>query len=704
MPSLAAEFRKTPFLKLAIPFICGIICQLIIPINWQASLFLLVFSFLVFLVISLTHFPENFRFGFIWGIALYLIIFAIGLFITSIRIEKLKLPENILQADASVIQLSDLPVTSPKSIKVSAGILAFRYNNKWYSCESQCNIYIATDSLTTNLEAGNKFLVYSKFREMDGPVSPYQFDFKKYFYYKGIQLQLIAKTKNIFKLAEPVNNIQILILKIRHFLVDKLNCPNMGKREKAVVSSLVMGFTGDLDPELRTSYARAGVMHILSVSGMHVGIVYCFLMYLFFFLDRTQKLRIIKSVIIIAGIWFYALVTGFSPPVIRSAAMFSFFAAGQAINRNSNGFNTLAASAFIILLFNPFQIADLGFQLSYTAIAGIMLFYSPIYNAWNPVHWFVDKVWALIAVSVAAQLGTLPLSLYYFHQFPTYFIPTNLLIVPLSGFIIYAGLALLILSFWPLAVSVISFVLNCLLTSLNWLVVHVEFLPGSSIRNLYLNIPETIVLTAMIILIAVWIKNRLHINIIIFFFCILSFATLRAVRLISAEKQKIVIVHNTRGSIALSLVHNHECILLADSAIVSKVENASVNMLLAYNVKKTYALTTENITRDTSVGNVAFHLFSLKNLFIQFEGKKFVLLQDKEIRSFKSNSVIPVDFLMLKDNSGIKLDNALKYFNASKIITGFGYKNNAIKNPFRSEKTKNYLFFVNEQGFFKEDL
>ena len=418
MISLAYEFRKTPFLKLLIPFIFGIICQLFYPLNFLTILVLIIFAFIILLIFSLTHLPGNFRFGYLWGLALYLLLFASGLYITEWHIEKSKLPVNILDADASVIEIADLPVLTSKSVKASANIIAYRFKNNWYAGNSKCNIYIAIDSSVNNFSAGDRLLINTRFRDIDGPISPYQFDFKKYFYYKGIQLQISTGSKNIIKLSRQHESIKIKILNIRSFLVNKLSCPNMDKQEKAVVSSLVLGFTGDLDPELRNSYARAGVMHILSVSGMHVGIVYCFLLYLLFFLDKTQKLKILKSVIIIIGIWFYAMVTGFSPPVIRSAAMFSFFAVGQAINRNSNGFNSLAASAFIILLINPFQITDLGFQLSYAAIAGILLFYHPVYNAWNPTHWMVDKIWALIAVSVAAQLGTLPLSLYYFHQFP----------------------------------------------------------------------------------------------------------------------------------------------------------------------------------------------------------------------------------------------------------------------------------------------
>jgi competence protein ComEC len=704
MITLAREFRKTPFLKLVIPFIAGIICQLLFPFNWMTIFVLLILAMSALITLSLIHFPENYSYGFAWGIVLFVLLFIIGSYVTAIRIEKSKLPDNILAADASIIEITDLPVVNTKSFKAAAKIIAYRYQSQWYSSKAKCNIYIAIDSASNNIRTGDKLLVNVKFRQIDGPISPYQFDYKKYFYYKGIQLQLFTHKENIINLPGDNNSLQARILKIRHFLVNKFNSPIIDKREKAVISALVLGFTGDLDPELKNAYARAGVMHILSVSGMHVGIVYIFLLYLLFFLDKTRKLKIIKAAIIICGIWFYALITGFSPPVIRSAAMLSFFAAGQAINRNSNGFNTLAASAFIILLCNPFQITDIGFQLSYSAIAGILLFYEPIYHAWTPALHIADKIWALVAVSIAAQLGTLPLSLFYFHQFPTFFIPTNLVIVPLSGLIIYGGLTLLIFSFWSPAGFIISFLLKYMLISLNWLVVTVENIPGSSIQNIYLSIPDAIIVAIIIIIVAAWIKNHLKLYIVLFLVCVFTFATFRAGRLISNENQKILIVHNTSNYNAITIINHHECLTISDSAIFTKINASSVNMRLAYDIRKCYLLFTDRIARDTCLCHTYIHPFTGHNFYIVINNKKIILLTDKRLHEYKFQTKQLVDFLILNEKSGIKINDATKYFIPSKIITGFSKKNNLNMPSERCEKNKISVFFVAEQGLFKADL
>ena len=179
----------------------------------------------------------------------------------------------------------------------------------------------------------------------------------------------LGQAKTTF--VSNINNLRVKVLQ----LTSNSELPD---REKAVLASLVFGFRGDIDPELKSAYSHAGVMHILSVSGMHVGIVYMFLMFLFSFLSRNTATRFVRSIIVIFGLWFYALLNGFSPPCARSALMFTFFALADLSNRNQSGLNTLAGSALVLLLINPYNLFDTGFQLSYSAMAGIFLIYVPL--------------------------------------------------------------------------------------------------------------------------------------------------------------------------------------------------------------------------------------------------------------------------------------------------------------------------------------
>jgi competence protein ComEC len=249
--------------------------------------------------------------------------------------------------------------------------------------------------------------------------------------------------------------------------------------EFAVLAALTLGYTDALQPDLRKSYSATGAMHILSVSGLHVGVVYFVLMFLFGFLDKTQRLKVLKTILIMLILWAYAFLTGLSPAVIRATLMFTFVAIATCFERKSQIYNTIFMSAFFMLLVNPNSLFDIGFQLSYSAVLSIIFFQpmvSPLYTANNRVTRFV---WEMFSVSVAAQLGTTPFTLYYFHQFPNYFLLTNLVAIPLSSVVIYLAMGLLMVSFIPYLSVVVAFLLKWSLWLLNFLIVGIQHLPYS---------------------------------------------------------------------------------------------------------------------------------------------------------------------------------------------------------------------------------
>lgn len=704
MLSFVDDLKKAPFIKIVIPLILGITCQLHFIISLQISLILLLTALALLIFLSLSHLVGNYNYQFYWGIGFYLFLFYTGIYITACKMETIKIPGNLAGSHEFILKINDIPVVNEKTTRTTANIVAYKSNYDWKSCDYKCNLYVYHNNYSDRIGVGDKLLVDSEIREIDSPISPYQFDYKRYLYYKGILIRLSVKTNQYKKLSIKSNNFYILLLKFRQFLLSKFDNSNISRREKAVLSSLVLGFTGNLDPELKNSYAVAGVMHILSVSGMHVGIVYCFLLYLLFFMEKTQKLRVIRSVIIIIGLWIYALITGFSPPVIRSALMFTFFAIGQSVNRNYSEFNILAVSAFIILLCNPFQINDLGFQLSYSAMAGIILFYKPLYYKWNPTNFFIDKIWQLVAVSFAAQLGTLPLSLYYFHKFPTYFILANLFIVPLSGYIIYAGLALLIFSFLPYVVSIISQILNYLLTALNWMVIHIEFLPYASIQGIYIDLFQVIAISVIICALAGWLKYYNKTYIFIFLIFCLAFVSVRAYRNILYTTQKKLVVHNIPGHTAISIICKYDWFLLSDSSAIPRINKASENMQLNFNLKKQHTLSFNIIERDTAINNFIIYPFSGKNFFIILNNKRIILLNDIKILNFNCKKPLTVDYLILSNKINISINMALNYFKPSRIIINSFYRH-SIKNTLNEGSKLNIpIIFIKEQGTYIAEL
>lgn len=195
------------------------------------------------------------------------------------------------------------------------------------------------------------------------------------------------------------------------------------------------------------AYSKTGTMHVLSVSGMHVGIVFLVLSFLFKPLDKFHALSYFRIFLIVPAIWFYAMISGFSSPVCRAALMISLVVIGKVLHRNLNSYHIIAISAFFLLLYNPFFLFDVGFQLSYLAVFGLVYFHPKLYQLFHFHNKIFDYLWSYCALSIAAQLATFPLGLYYFHQFPLYFLLSNLLILLPVTLIMYLGILLLFIPF-----------------------------------------------------------------------------------------------------------------------------------------------------------------------------------------------------------------------------------------------------------------
>ncbi|NJO90405.1 MAG: ComEC/Rec2 family competence protein, partial [Chloroflexia bacterium] len=222
--------------------------------------------------------------------------------------------------------------------------------------------------------------------------------------------------------------------------------------EFAILAALTLGVKDYLSDEIVEAYSDSGAMHVLAVSGLHVGILMAMLNMIFSFFWKRKKLLVLKSIIILVFLWLFALITGLAPSVTRSALMFSFFILSKNSGKRPSSYNSLAAAAFIILLFNPNALFHVGFQLSFLAVISILLFQQKLYRTIDIKNKYLDYFWQLTTVSLAAQIGTTPISIFYFHQFPIYALLTNIIVIPAAAIILNAVILLLIANFYaPLA-------------------------------------------------------------------------------------------------------------------------------------------------------------------------------------------------------------------------------------------------------------
>ena len=340
-------------------------------------------------------------------------------------------------------------------IKIIQNLKADKFNTKYFGIITAVDGKIKTgkillnikkDSSITTFLSDENILVYSVISRIQKPQNPYQFDYSRYMELQGVHGQLRFSEEDIITRSSGRKTVFGTAQNIRSAVIEKLRKSNMTRDELSILQALVLGEKKDIDPELYNNYAAAGAVHILAVSGLHVGILFVILAFLFKPIRRIRFGIYFHSIVVVLLLWGFAVLSGLSPSVTRAVTMFSFFALATLLNRKTNAINTLFLSLLLLLIINPLWLFHVGFQLSYLAVFFIV-FLNPIFKRVGySRYWLLRKIWSIVSVTLSAQIGVLPLSLYYFHQFPGLFLLTNLVILPFLSILMCGGLVVVFLA------------------------------------------------------------------------------------------------------------------------------------------------------------------------------------------------------------------------------------------------------------------
>jgi competence protein ComEC len=384
------------------------------------------------------------------------------------------------------------------------------YNGKtWKPGSGNVLVYFRKTEFPEAFRYGDEFLIKGTPRPVNGPANPGEFDLKKHLGYKNIWHQHFPRSADVLLLGhEPASHLMDVSISMRHWADAQLKAVVHGKREQGIASALVLGITDGLDNELMGAYSATGAMHVLSVSGLHVGILYLLITLLLKPVLLFRNGKWIVAAISLIVLWTYACVTGLSPSVLRAVTMFSFMVVARPLDHRTNIYNVLAASAFCLLLFDPFLIMSVGFQLSYLAVLGIVYLQPLFYNLFEPRARLIDEIWKVTSVSIAAQLATFALGLLYFHQFPNYFLVSNLYVLPLGFVILVGGLLVLAVSFFSPLAAFVGMILEWAIWLLNYLTFLTEALPFSVIGNIHITAAQCIALMCLVAGIVLFIQHR----------------------------------------------------------------------------------------------------------------------------------------------------------------------------------------------------
>ncbi len=500
---------RIPFIRLLIPFILGIICREYFP--FQSVSF---HSYLIIPGLTLIggYFIAN-RKGMIsslFGIGMNLLFLGFG-FITAQSNDAISKTDNFSkrikpEKQFVCLEVDQLLKVKPGVSKYRVLVHAIREEGVWKNVSGKILLSVKDATSHSTLRPGTQCFVKLKFyklRTRDGN----EFDYAGYMRSKGIEYQSWVQDSGLRTMASTTSIVGYLA-SARESFIRQMKIGGLSGDELHVASALIFGADEEIGGDLFKAYSATGAVHILSVSGLHVGLVYLVIAWLLDKLFGKGKKQLLKSIILIIFLWLYGGITGLSPSVLRSVTMFSILALGQGIQRSGNPLNSLAVSCFILLLTEPSLVFDVGFQLSYLAVTGIILFYREIHALYEPSRWIFHSLWSVTAVSIAAQIGTLPVSLYYFHQFPLLFILTNIFVIPLAAAILYAGIVLMLAGWITLFNEWICYVLGWMCWLLNHSLEFLAKLPGHLVEGIYINLLTVFLLYLLTVLLASWLRNK----------------------------------------------------------------------------------------------------------------------------------------------------------------------------------------------------
>jgi competence protein ComEC len=644
------DWSKYPFVRMLIPFALGIWVSIFVVALRLSPTFLMVVALTLLAMSFLTAFLlKHQRHSWFFGAVMACYLFITGYSLA--RVHQAEVQKDYfrnVEAEASyyVVRVYDYPMERPNSIRTVLE-LEYQFGDSLPSrpVSGKVMAYFPKSDSAFVLHYGDLIAIPTPIREVMPPLNPEEFDYRAYLERKGITGQVYLKDEDWIDLqTNDANPIYAFSYRFRDILLASLQRSGLSDNEFGVAAAILLGYDDNLADEVRKNYVAAGSMHILCVSGMHVGIIYLLASFLLGFLNRKKWQKTLKQVLLLALIWFYALIAGLSPSILRASLMISFVIIGEIIHRKGFIINSIAASAFILLCINPNNLFEIGFLLSYAAVMGIVVLQRPIYNLLYIKNKLLDKVWQITAVALAAQISTIPFTLFYFQQFTTYFWLSNLFMTPISFIVVISGMVLLLVSWIPYLSTLVGYLVWGAVYVMNWVVAKIESIPYSIIKGLYVSDFEfALLLVALLLLMLTFMlrKRRMFIAMLAALLLVMVSVTYR---LYSADDQRGMTAFSLRNHTAVDFVRGGEHVLLADSALMADESTLDYSMKGAWS-KRHLSHHPQVIGFEEDFEN---DYFRKKSNLVSFDGKLLALWDDADQCKGSLNYRLPVDYLLVR--------------------------------------------------------
>lgn len=522
-------------------------------------------------------------------------------------------------------------------------------------------ISLTDGELPPPIDYGDELLIPAQYRLVPPPYNPGELDYQAYLANQNIWHQAYFRSQEIYKTGERNGNpLVIYLLKSRKKLVAKFERYLVNRDALAVASTLILGDRANLSVELLQAFSNTGTIHVLSVSGMHVVIVFWLFAKLLGWMDVSRSLRTVKFILLVSAVWGYAALTGFSPSVLRASVMISFVMSATAFNRENRIYNSLSASAFFLLLYDPKFLADIGFQLSYLAVLGIV-FLTPLWKLiFTSNHRVIKPIGDYIGMSISAQAGAGPLAAYYFHQFPMYFLLANLVIaLPVSG-IMYLGFLLLIipkgaLAFW------VGGLLEQLILFVNTILFRIEQLPMAVLQGIWIDVWGCVWVYALLLSVTYAFVNRSK----PWFYSMLAVVTVltctASVAAFRGQAPDQMIIFNVRRQMAIGMISNGEAWVYSN---LTAFDNPTIHYAVLPGMER--LVPRDRIHLVSSDRDFSGEKVYINEPFVQFGNARLMVCDRCEISHPKEQ--LDVDVLLIRNNPTLSLKDLFKHIRCKQLV------------------------------------
>ena len=664
MPVIKSFFQRIPFIRISSLFLIGILINHCIPINfhWVGILLTLLISILIFLWHNSHYTGVKTQ-----NLLISLCVVLSGVFYPNKVMEKHFPTFN--QRDYYVAEICQRPTEKAKTYQSILWI-----QSRQLSKPEKVIAYFSKENFDTTLHAGDQLILLTKPQEIKNMGNPFELDYRTMMHNKGIDFSVYLTTGGYRKTGIKIKRLSYWAEQVRDKLLVILTATKIEKEERAVVSALTLGYRAELDPETLDYFVNTGTIHVLSVSGLHVALIFFILSFIFSGINKGKFGIIIYPTLMILFLWIYAFITGFSPSVQRSTVMFTFVIIGSVLRRPVNIYNSLSASALVLILLDPNVLFDIGFQLSYLAVFGIVLLQPPLENLVKFKNKILKWIWFMLTVSLTAQFITFPLSILYFNQFPNLFWLSNYFVIPGTTLLIWLTFGFFILSplhfISNLLAQIIQFVTNLMLVILKWM----SELPHAVSEGIVFSPIQILIIYGLIAAFVIYgfSKNKTWLfgglTLLIFFQGSILWTKS------SLFNQKAVYVYNSKNSI-IQCINGRDTYIIKNGKypITEREINMIQNVCNHLELKKPQfveLMTMNNLdTTDLKISNQTIRFLNCRinftdHLKFKVQGSdlvRFKILNPELTQKEIINTTFPLDHSFINDKQAFSIDFKAKY-------------------------------------------